>query len=86
MLATALGDWNSARPGAYAQLAGLTRRAATARASHQGQTLDIQRGIVVLATKQFLILQSADGALHLWLLSPGPSSRTSRAARRARRR
>ena len=31
--------------------------------------LAVQRGIVVLATKKFLILQSANGSLHLWLLS-----------------
>jgi hypothetical protein len=29
----------------------------------------VQRGIVVLATKKFLILQSSNGSLHLWLLS-----------------
>ena len=29
----------------------------------------MQRGIVVLATKKFLILQSSNGSLHLWLLS-----------------
>jgi hypothetical protein len=28
-----------------------------------------QRGIVVLATRKFLIVQSANGSLHLWLLS-----------------
>ena len=31
--------------------------------------LAVQRGIVVLATRKFLILQSANGSLHLWLLS-----------------
>jgi len=31
--------------------------------------LAVQRGIVVLATKRFLILRSANGSLHLWLLS-----------------
>ena len=71
VLATALADWNSARPGAYAQLAGLTSARGYSQASHRSQTLDIQRGIVVLATSRFLILQSAGGALHLWLLSPG---------------
>ena len=37
--------------------------------THQGKTLAVQRGIVVLATKKFLILQSSNGSLHLWLLS-----------------
>ncbi len=71
VLATALADWNSARPGTYSLLAQLTSARGYSQAAHRGQTLDIQRGIVVLATSRFLILQSAGGALHLWLLSPG---------------
>jgi hypothetical protein len=71
MLATALADWKSARSGTYSQLAQLTSARGFSQATHRGQTLDIQRGIVVLATNQFLILQSANGGLHLWLLSAG---------------
>jgi hypothetical protein len=70
-LATALADWSSARPGSYHQLAQLTAARGYSQATHRGQTLDIQRGIVVLATSQFLILQSAGGGLHLWVLSAG---------------
>ena len=33
------------------------------QAGHRGKTLDVQRGIVVLATNQFIILQSATGSL-----------------------
>lgn len=33
------------------------------------QTLAIQRGIVVLATKNFLIVKSANGSLHAWRVS-----------------
>jgi len=32
-------------------------------------TLAAQRGVVVLANKHFLLVRSANGALHLWLLS-----------------
>jgi hypothetical protein len=71
VLATALADWNSARPGTYSQLAQLTSVRGYSQTSHRGRTLDIQRGIVVLATSRFLVLQSAGGTLHLWLLSPG---------------
>jgi hypothetical protein len=71
MLATALADWKSARSGTYRQLAQLTSARGFSQATHRSQTLDIQRGIVVLATNQFLILQSANGGLHLWLLSAG---------------
>ncbi len=71
MLATALGDWNSSRQGTYSQLAQMTTMRGFSQTSHNGKTLDIQRGIVVLATKQFIILQSANGSLHLWLVSAG---------------
>jgi hypothetical protein len=69
MLATALGDWNSSRQGTYSQLAQMTTMRGFSQASHHGKTLDVQRGIVVLATNQFIILQSANGSLHLWLVS-----------------
>ena len=71
MLSTALTDWNSSRRGTYSQLAHMTSVRGYSQASHQGKTLDIQRGIVVLATNQFIILQSANGSLHLWLVSAG---------------
>ena len=69
MLAAALADWNSSKQGSYSQLAQMTSTRGYSQTSHQGKTLDIQRGIVVLATNQFIILQSANGDLHLWLTS-----------------
>jgi hypothetical protein len=69
MLATALSDWNSSRQGTYSQLAQMTSMRGFSQASHHGKTLDVQRGIVVLATHRFIILQSANGSLHLWLVS-----------------
>ena len=69
MLAAALADWNSSKQGSYSQLAQMTSARGFSQTSHQGKTLDIQRGIVFLATNQFIILQSANGALHLWLTS-----------------
>ena len=71
MLATALGDWNSSRQGTYSQLAQMTTMRGFSQTSHNRKTLDVQRGIVVLATNQFIILQSANGSLHLWLVSAG---------------
>jgi hypothetical protein len=71
MLGTALADWNSSQQGTYSQLARLTAARGFSQTSHHGRTLAIQRGIVVLATKQFIILQSANGSLHLWLISAG---------------
>jgi len=69
VLSSALGSWNSSPQATYSELAGLTRARGYSQTRHQGQTLDLQRGIVVLATSNFLILQSANGSLHLWLLS-----------------
>ena len=69
MLSTALGDWGSSQQGTYSQLSQMTTMRGFSQASHRGRTLDIQRGIVVLATNQFIILQSNNGSLHLWLVS-----------------
>ncbi len=69
MLAAALADWNSAKQVSYSQLAQMTSARNYSQTSHRGKTLDIQRGIVVLATNQFIILQSANGDLHLWVTS-----------------
>jgi hypothetical protein len=69
VLNSALGHWNSSRQASYSDLASLTQVQGYSQTKHQGQTLDIQRGVVVLATTNYLILQSANGSLHLWLLS-----------------
>jgi hypothetical protein len=71
MLSTALADWNTSQQGTYSQLARMTSARDFGQTSHHGRTLAIQRGIVVLATNQFIILQSANGSLHLWLTSTG---------------
>ena len=71
ILSSAMSNWSWSRQASYAQLAQLTQARQFSQANHQGKTVAIQRGIVVLATKKFLILQSANGSLHLWLLSGG---------------
>jgi len=71
MLSAALADWNTSQQGTYSQLARMTSARGFSQTSHHGRTLAIQRGIVVLATNQFIILQSANGSLHLWLTSTG---------------
>jgi hypothetical protein len=68
-LSSAMSNWNGSRQSSYAALAGLTQARQFSQTSHRGKVLAVQRGIVVLATKKFLILQSANGSLHLWLLS-----------------
>jgi hypothetical protein len=69
MLSTALGDWSTSQQGTYTQLSQMTSMRSYSQASHQGKTLDVQRGIVVLATNRFVILQSSNGSLHLWLVT-----------------
>ena len=71
ILSSAMSNWSWSRQASYAQLARLTQARQFSQANHNGKTVAIQRGIVVLATKKFLILQSANGSLHLWLLSGG---------------
>jgi len=69
ILSSAMTSWNGSRQSSYAQLSQLTQARQFSQAKHRGKMLAIQRGIVVLATKKFLILQSSNGSLHLWLLS-----------------
>ena len=69
ILSSAMNSWNGSRQSSYAQLSRLTQARQFSQAKHKGKMLAIQRGIVVLATKKFLILQSSNGSLHLWLLS-----------------
>jgi hypothetical protein len=70
-LSLAINEFGRSRASAYAELADLTQARQFSQVSHDGHTLDVQRGIVVLATRKFLILRSANGSLHLWLLSGG---------------
>ena len=69
VLSSAMTNWNGSRQTSYAQLARLTQARQFSQVRHDGKTLAVQRGIVVLATKKFLILRSSNGSLHLWLLS-----------------
>jgi hypothetical protein len=75
VLSSALTDWSWSQQDTFAQLARLTSARGFSQTWHHGKTLDIQRGIVVLATRRFLVLQSANRSLHLWLLSPGTKFR-----------
>jgi hypothetical protein len=68
-ISTALNSWGSSRQSSYSALAQLTQARTFSQTTHHGRTLAVQRGIVVLVTRKFLILQSANGSLHLWLLS-----------------
>ena len=68
-ISSALNSWGTSRQSSYSALAQLTQARTFSQTTHRGRTLAVQRGIVVLVTPKFLILQSANGSLHLWLLS-----------------
>ena len=69
VISSAMSNWTGSRQTSYSNLAQLTQARQFSQTTHQGKVLAVQRGIVVLATKKFLILQSANGSLHLWLLA-----------------
>jgi hypothetical protein len=69
MLNSAVSDWGRARQSSMSQLAGSMGQQTFGQTTEHGKTLDEQRGMVVFASKHFLILQSKNGSLHLWLLS-----------------
>ena len=69
MISSAMNSWSWSRQSSYSDLAKLTQARQFSQTTHQGKMFAVQRGIVVLATKKFLILKSANGSLHLWLLS-----------------
>lgn len=68
-LNTAMNTWNWSRQTSYNQFAGLTSERTYSQTWNHGKMLAVQRGIVVLATHKFIILQSANGSLRLWLVS-----------------
>jgi hypothetical protein len=67
-LNTALTSWGRSTTTSYNALASLGTTNYT-QVTQNNRTFVQQRGVVVLATNRFIILQSANGALHLWLTS-----------------
>jgi hypothetical protein len=70
-LNSVMNNWSWARTSSMNTLSSLTSQSERtySTTTMHGKTLVEQRGIVVLATRKFVILQSANGSLHLWLLS-----------------
>jgi hypothetical protein len=50
-------------------LADMTQMRTFSQMVHRHSTIAVQRGIVLLATKKFLVVRSANGGIHLWWLS-----------------
>jgi ribosomal protein S11 len=68
-LNSTLNNWGSSRQYSYSLLGRLSQAQTFTQYWHNNKMLAVQRGIVVLATNKFIILQSANGKLHLWLVS-----------------
>jgi len=68
-LTEALSSWSSSQSKSLAILAELTQLRSFVQIDLHHTVLAAQRGIVVLATKKFLVVKSANGALHLWWTS-----------------
>jgi hypothetical protein len=65
-LTEALGSWSSSPSKAVAVLAEMTQLRSFVQLNVHHTTIAAQRGIVVLATKKFLVVRSFNGSLHLW--------------------
>ena len=68
-LSSALSTWATSQQKSLATLARMApvKNFATVRKGHT--TFAVQRGVVALATKHWLLIKSSNGALHLWLLN-----------------
>jgi hypothetical protein len=68
-LSTALSEWSWSHQKAYTMLSEMAPVRSFSTASHGRTEFAMERGVVALATKHFLLVKSANGSLHLWLLN-----------------
>lgn len=67
-LNSALADWSWSQSRSLTLLQSLSLRTES-ESWHQKTQFAAQRGVVLFATKKFAIVESANGQVHLWLLS-----------------
>jgi hypothetical protein len=67
-LSSALSTWGTSQQKSLSTLAQMAPMRTFSQTTHHNTTLAVQRGVVVLATKKFLLVKSSNGALHLWWL------------------
>jgi hypothetical protein len=70
-LASALSTWGSSQQKSFNTLAQMQPMRTFSQVMRHHTQFAAQRGIVVLATRKFLLVKSANGALHLWWLNGG---------------
>ncbi len=68
-LSTALSDWTRSHQRSFNALSQMPTMRSFSTARHGRTVFAIQRGVVALATKHWLLVKSANGSLHLWLLN-----------------
>ena len=68
-LNAALSDWSWSQQQSFNQLQRMAPMRTFSQTWQHHTQLAVQRGIVVLVTRKFVIVKSANGSLHLWLLS-----------------
>ncbi len=68
-LSTALTTWSQSQNSAMTTLANMAPMRTFAQVWHHRTQFAAQRGVVVLATKKFLLVKSANGGLHLWWIN-----------------
>jgi hypothetical protein len=68
-LTEALNDGGMSSQASMTALADMTPMRTFSQIEYRHTTLAVQRGIVVLATRKFLVVRSANGAIHLWWLT-----------------
>jgi len=68
-LTEALLGWSTSPSRSLTELADMAPMRTFSQMEYRHSTLAVQRGIVLLATKKFLVVKSANGAIHLWWLS-----------------
>ena len=71
----AINGWNRSPGNAMTMLADMKPMRTFSQVGFHRTELAAQRGIVVLTTKKFLLVKSANGSLHLWWLSGGTKFR-----------
>jgi hypothetical protein len=67
-LSSALGTWATSQQKSLSTLAQMAPMRTFSQTWHRNTLFAVQRGVVLLATKKFLLVKSANGALHLWWL------------------
>jgi hypothetical protein len=68
-LSTALSDWATSHQKSFSVLSQMQPMRSFSTARHGRTEFAVQRGVVALATKHWLLVKSANGSLHLWLLN-----------------